>query len=932
MSTKKHGVVVIHGQGEHQVRGALLAEFTNPIVDLLRRARNTVTFDFDGDASIPSARIEVTRPSDRRNAGPDDEHHVFELREAFWKDAFPPPGADTVTLWALGGLGSQIDGIRLGWWRNPTAAPSADEPQAPSGAPVMQRVARRVSPEGPRFLRIAYRLTLVLLTSVLMLFSVLTFLVLRPLAWFIYALSNTPGVRMFGLTARIADAVTGLNPFMSRTLGDTQRFVADGVWAANVRARVERIVIAFLEDDEIADIVIVAYSAGAGVAYDTLLTGRPIARKLRQLIAEGASPPEIRFVTVGSGLYHIWSFARLDRVSDAERKRISDGRIDPAISGVDGDPRSFPFWTDLFARFDFVAAGPIRPEIASLSGLREGEHYRSYRVVNYDQVADDHGGYFRNRDMAVPRIIAALFGSAHWMDERSAESAAADGLTALDPTHRAVSVFWLNGATLLPQIALALHVLLLSTSGWWRASSVAFSDRILPGWADGLWASIASEIGVRPQFVVMGALLFFFFVIVGRALYTWWRPKVDDQEALNPARGLAALRAFPLALWHSVRGNAPAYAFLIAVLLFLAAAGIWFYVPAQVRDGALTLERGPHSLGLAVVDSTVGEVALTGAGKDTEHPGLLGLEWKDGYGHVGEILRTHDDRVVRRFSPVMVAVGDAAAGKPPLGPARIDTGAFTGDPLSARGIPFTDVPYDAPSGPQRAWIAGDGPTWAIVTHGRGATREESLRILPTLVDLGMTTMAITYRNDRESIPDPNGEYEYGATEWLDLEAAVDYALAHGATDVVLYGYSMGGAITASFLKRSDRASQVRAVVLDAPMLDFASTVELGISGAPVVGAFAHQLRRMTGVRLGIDWADLDYLDGDVERLRAPILLFHGDADDVVPIETSRRLAELRPDIVSYHEFADAGHTREWNVDPQRYESLVREFLSAQLAR
>ena len=104
---------------------------------------------------------------------------------------------------------------------------------------------------------------------------------------------------------------------------------------------------------------------------------------------------------------------------------------------------------------------------------------------------------------------------------------------------------------------------------------------------------------------------------------------------------------------------------------------------------------------------------------------------------------------------------------------------------------------------------GGGATWAIVVHGRGATRQEGLRILPTLTNLGMTAMVITYRNDRESIHDPNGQYGYGATEWPDLQAAVDYALAHGARDVVLYGYSLGGAITTSFLEHSDRASRVR---------------------------------------------------------------------------------------------------------------------------
>src|SRR5207253_166607 len=137
----------------------------------------------------------------------------------------------------------------------------------------------------------------------------------------------------------------------------------------NVRARIERIVLAFLDDD-FDDITIVAYSAGAAVAYDVLCEGRPVPLKLRHLANEGAQPPPIRLITAGSGLYHMWSFANAE--TERGRRRLADAHIDGALSGVDAEPRPFPFWTDLFARFDFVAAGPLRPEIADHSRLRPG--------------------------------------------------------------------------------------------------------------------------------------------------------------------------------------------------------------------------------------------------------------------------------------------------------------------------------------------------------------------------------------------------------------------------------------------------------------------------------------------------------------------------------------------------------------------------------
>ncbi len=60
----------------------------------------------------------------------------------------------------------------------------------------------------------------------------------------------------------------------------------------------------------------------------------------------------------------------------------------------------------------------------------------------------------------------------------------------------------------------------------------------------------------------------------------------------------------------------------------------------------------------------------------------------------------------------------------------------------------------------------------------------------------------------------------------------------------------------------------------------------------------------------------------------PILLFHSDQDDVVPIETSETLAEARPDIVKYVRVAGAPHVGAWNVDHVRYEATVSDFLQS----
>ena len=197
-------------------------------------------------------------------------------------------------------------------------------------------------------------------------------------------------------------------------------------------------------------------------------------------------------------------------------------------------------------------------------------------------------------------------------------------------------------------------------------------------------------------------------------------------------------------------------------------------------------------------------------------------------------------------------------------------------------------------------------------------------MLPTVAELGLTSLTINYRNDEGLPGNPDGYHRFGQTEWADIEGAARYALDHGAEGLILVGYSMGGGIIASFLYQSPLADKVRGVILDAPMLDFDATINAGadrrsipVIGLPLPGVLTAVAKAIAGSRFGIDWKALDYLSR-TDRLSAPILLFHGDADKTVPVTTSDALAKARPDIVKYIRNANVGHVRAWNAHRAEY--------------
>ncbi|WP_432546238.1 alpha/beta hydrolase [Kineococcus sp. SYSU DK004] len=329
---------------------------------------------------------------------------------------------------------------------------------------------------------------------------------------------------------------------------------------------------------------------------------------------------------------------------------------------------------------------------------------------------------------------------------------------------------------------------------------------------------------------------------------------------------------------------------------------------------------------------------------DTVVPGRYGVWTEAGRGHfrVGDVLSVTAERVTRELLGV-------DAGQVLPGPARWNQYFFAGDPASALGLPHEDLRVPSEVGDLPCWFVpatGDGGadgalppgTWALLVHGRGATREEALRALPVLHRLGLPCLVPAYRNDADGPSSPARRYGLGDTEWHDVEAVARYALDAGARRLVVVGWSMGGAILLQFVARSELAERVAALVLDGPVVDWYDVLDHQARryGVPVrLGRYglrllAHPLgRRLVGVDGPVDLRRMDWVRR-AEELVLPVLLLHSDDDDYVPSGPSQRLAAARPDLVTYVPSERARHTKEWNVDPARWEAAVEAFLREHL--
>nr|WP_276514182.1 alpha/beta fold hydrolase [Actinomadura citrea] len=184
-------------------------------------------------------------------------------------------------------------------------------------------------------------------------------------------------------------------------------------------------------------------------------------------------------------------------------------------------------------------------------------------------------------------------------------------------------------------------------------------------------------------------------------------------------------------------------------------------------------------------------------------------------------------------------------------------------------------------------------------------------------------LSIAYRNDVGAPPSHDRRNHLGDKEWHDVVSAMGYARAHGATGVVLYGWSMGGAMAMTTLQRDP--SFVRGVVLDSPVLDWNATLDKQADARHLPGFMTDIAKRVLQWRIGIDLTDFD-MRRFAPHLRTPVLMFTTEDDATVANAPAFAFARKAPPGTVTHIPTPGDHTESWNVDPAAYERSLVAFL------
>jgi len=391
----RHGIVVVHGQADGLVLGDQLAVVANAIADALENAGGRVAREFTVADGRATGRLTVTKPGEQA-AG--DE---FDFVEGYWAQSLPVAPAEAVAKWMLR-LGPQEAGrVVRGFWGN--LANDRIDDGGTSGYP--ERT----------WMRIAFALELLPVTVLIGVIAALRVL-LAPIAYAFYSMTSVTRSSTMAVVSPITKALHKLDPFLTNVLGDTWRFVEDGMWACNIREAVEVPLVAFYGDPEVQDITIIAHSAGCGVSYDALAEGGVVGA------AAARTPKRLTLVTCGSAVNRFYWLSKESNTSPYTR-RLSTEHLDPHITGRPAAGMSVAaatperqkalqerfYWLDIYARMDLVPAGGALQAVVEMARIDPCQLKRR-PVINEDDLLRDHFGYFRNNDLVVPRLVRAIYG------------------------------------------------------------------------------------------------------------------------------------------------------------------------------------------------------------------------------------------------------------------------------------------------------------------------------------------------------------------------------------------------------------------------------------------------------------------------------------------------------------------------------------------
>ena len=207
-------------------------------------------------------------------------------------------------------------------------------------------------------------------------------------------------------------------------------------------------------------------------------------------------------------------------------------------------------------------------------------------------------------------------------------------------------------------------------------------------------------------------------------------------------------------------------------------------------------------------------------------------------------------------------------------------------PASATELIFTAPekwrqPYSKTLNLSAAWFPVEDADRVIVyCHGNAGNISHRFAVAEFFQSLGWPVLLFDYRGYGKSEGTPDRGIQTDT-----LQAIFEAQSLAGTDNVILYGRSLGA------FPAIQCAEWASALILDSPFLSL------------------EEMAKSRGFGWVPSWLKKYHFknEGFIESVKCPTLILHGSADQIVPFQHGKRLAELNPEVTEFFEIPGGRH-------------------------
>lgn len=228
----------------------------------------------------------------------------------------------------------------------------------------------------------------------------------------------------------------------------------------------------------------------------------------------------------------------------------------------------------------------------------------------------------------------------------------------------------------------------------------------------------------------------------------------------------------------------------------------------------------------------------------------------------------------------------------------------------------------------RGWLirtAGTTRGTVVLLHGHGSCKESTFPLAKLLSENGYQSLTYDSRGHGES----GGRYcTFGYYEHGDCSRYLDEAERRFGPlgPLAIYGQSLGGAVALQTLAEDRR---FRCGVVESTFATLREVVNsdarnlFGLSSPTIIGsalARAGEIAHFPALTLSPEES--------AEKIRCPVLIIHGTADERIPVGNGERIFHhLQTPGCAWYPVEGAGHGGVWRDGGATYEHRVLDFLA-----